>query len=179
MRSVTGRRRRTLHVGLRRAFFGNLRAVAVTSFLKKRRTLGARKHRQSRVRQHVRQLCSLLAFGGAVHVVLQQPGSEGVALHVQHRAGAVTGGRRAVEIGSILAASSTCIFGDLGKRHCDEKSYTHTSQSTARISEMSVVGRPTASRMMARVNTPPAGIPAAPTLEAVAVTLAKRRARIK
>lgn len=48
---------------------------------------------------------------------------------------------------------------------------THTSQSTARMSEMSLVGSPTASKMMARVNTPPAGIPAAPTLDAVAVTL--------
>lgn len=38
--------------------------------------------------------------------------------------------------------------------------------------EMSLVGSPTASRMMARVSTPPAGIPAAPTLDAVAVTLA-------
>ena len=37
--------------------------------------------------------------------------------------------------------------------------------------EMSWVGRPTASRMMARVKTPPAGMPAAPTLDAVAVTL--------
>lgn len=54
-------------------------------------------------------------------------------------------------------------------------SYTHTSQSTARISEMSLVGSPTASRMMARVNTPPAGIPAAPTLDAVAVTLGNRK----
>lgn len=36
---------------------------------------------------------------------------------------------------------------------------------------MSLVGSPTASRMMARVSTPPAGIPAAPTLDAVAVTL--------
>lgn len=40
---------------------------------------------------------------------------------------------------------------------------------------MSLVGSPTASRMMARVNTPPAGIPAAPTLDAVAVTLDIRR----
>lgn len=56
---------------------------------------------------------------------------------------------------------------------------TYTSQSTARISEMSVVGSPTASRMMARVNTPPAGIPAAPTLEAVAVTLANRKEKVK
>lgn len=52
-----------------------------------------------------------------------------------------------------------------------QRSGTHTSQSTARMREMSLVGSPTASRMMARVNTPPAGIPAAPTLEAVAVTL--------
>ena len=36
---------------------------------------------------------------------------------------------------------------------------------------MSLVGRPTASRMIASVKTPPAGIPAAPTLDAVAVTL--------
>lgn len=36
---------------------------------------------------------------------------------------------------------------------------------------MSQTGRLTASRMMARVRTPPAGMPAAPTLDAVAVTL--------
>lgn len=36
---------------------------------------------------------------------------------------------------------------------------------------MSWTGRLTASRMMARVRTPPAGMPAAPTLDAVAVTL--------
>lgn len=40
---------------------------------------------------------------------------------------------------------------------------------------MSPVGSPTASRMMASVNTPPAGMPAAPTLDAVAVTLDIRR----
>jgi hypothetical protein len=33
------------------------------------------------------------------------------------------------------------------------------------------VGSPMASRMMAMVRTPPAGTPAAPTLDAVAVTL--------
>lgn len=49
--------------------------------------------------------------------------------------------------------------------------YTHTSQSTARIREMSLVGSPIASRIIAKVRTPPAGIPAAPTLDAVAVTL--------
>lgn len=53
--------------------------------------------------------------------------------------------------------------------------YTHTSQSTARISEISLVGSPIASRIMAKVSTPPAGIPAAPTLEAVAVTLKRRQ----
>lgn len=54
----------------------------------------------------------------------------------------------------------------------DTKTFcTYTSQSTARMREMSLVGRLTASRMMAKVNTPPAGIPAAPTLDAVAVTL--------
>lgn len=36
-------------------------------------------------------------------------------------------------------------------------------------------GRLTASRMMARVRTPPAGMPAAPTLDAVAVTLGEER----
>lgn len=36
---------------------------------------------------------------------------------------------------------------------------------------MSLVGSPIASRIIARVSTPPAGIPAAPTLDAVAVTL--------
>lgn len=36
-------------------------------------------------------------------------------------------------------------------------------------------GRLTASRMMARVRTPPAGMPAAPTLDAVAVTLGEQR----
>lgn len=37
--------------------------------------------------------------------------------------------------------------------------------------DRSLVGRPMASRMMAMVMMPPAGMPAAPTLEAVAVTL--------
>lgn len=37
--------------------------------------------------------------------------------------------------------------------------------------DRSLVGRPMASRIMAMVMIPPAGIPAAPTLEAVAVTL--------
>lgn len=59
--------------------------------------------------------------------------------------------------------------------HKSQRFFTHTSQSTARMREMSLVGSPTASRMMARVNTPPAGIPAAPTLDAVAVTLDIRR----
>lgn len=36
-------------------------------------------------------------------------------------------------------------------------------------------GRLTASRMMARVRTPPAGMPAAPTLDAVAVTLGEEK----
>lgn len=54
---------------------------------------------------------------------------------------------------------------------------TYTSQSTARMREMSLVGRPTASRMMAKVKTPPAGMPAAPTLDAVAVTLERRAGR--
>lgn len=51
---------------------------------------------------------------------------------------------------------------------------THTSQSTAKIQEMSLTGRLTASRMMASVRTPPAGMPAAPTLDAVAVILGKK-----
>lgn len=59
-------------------------------------------------------------------------------------------------------------------RNTVKGSCTHTSQSTARMSEMSLVGSPTASRMMAKVNTPPAGMPAAPTLDAVAVTLTHR-----
>lgn len=37
--------------------------------------------------------------------------------------------------------------------------------------DRSLVGNPMASRMMAIVMMPPAGMPAAPTLEAVAVTL--------
>lgn len=48
---------------------------------------------------------------------------------------------------------------------------THTIQSTASMRDRSLVGRPMASRMMAMVMMPPAGMPAAPTLEAVAVTL--------
>lgn len=48
---------------------------------------------------------------------------------------------------------------------------THTIQSTASMRDRSLVGRPMASRMMAMVMIPPAGMPAAPTLEAVAVTL--------
>lgn len=48
---------------------------------------------------------------------------------------------------------------------------TYTIQSTARIRERSRVGSPMASRIMAMVRTPPAGTPAAPTLDAVAVTL--------
>lgn len=56
---------------------------------------------------------------------------------------------------------------------------THTSQSTAKMKEMSLTGRLTASRMMARVRTPPAGIPAAPTLDAVAVTLGERRKEVR
>ena len=51
------------------------------------------------------------------------------------------------------------------------RSFTHTIQSTASMRDRSLVGRPMASRMMAMVMMPPAGIPAAPTLEAVAVTL--------
>lgn len=54
---------------------------------------------------------------------------------------------------------------------------THTSQSTAKMREMSLVGSPTASRIIARVSTPPAGIPAAPTLDAVAVTLTHSEGR--
>lgn len=57
--------------------------------------------------------------------------------------------------------------------------FTHTSQSTARMRERSLVGNPTASRMMASVSTPPAGIPAAPTLDAVAVTLQEERNDMK
>lgn len=49
--------------------------------------------------------------------------------------------------------------------------FTHTIQSTASMRDRSFVGRPMASRMMAMVMMPPAGMPAAPTLEAVAVTL--------
>lgn len=49
--------------------------------------------------------------------------------------------------------------------------FTHTIQSTASMRDRSLVGRPMASRMMAMVMMPPAGMPAAPTLEAVAVTL--------
>lgn len=49
--------------------------------------------------------------------------------------------------------------------------FTHTIQSTASMRDRSLVGKPMASRMMAMVMMPPAGIPAAPTLEAVAVTL--------
>lgn len=41
--------------------------------------------------------------------------------------------------------------------------------------ERSLVGNPTASRMIASVSTPPAGIPAAPTLDAVAVTLKQEK----
>lgn len=48
---------------------------------------------------------------------------------------------------------------------------THTIQSTASMRDRSLVGSPMASRMMAMVRTPPAGTPAAPTLDAVAVTL--------
>lgn len=44
---------------------------------------------------------------------------------------------------------------------------------------MSLVGSPIASRIIARVNTPPAGIPAAPTLDAVAVTLSLAYIRIQ
>ena len=55
------------------------------------------------------------------------------------------------------------------------QTHTHTSQSTAKMKEMSRTGRLTASRMMARVSTPPAGIPAAPTLDAVAVTLREEK----
>lgn len=52
-----------------------------------------------------------------------------------------------------------------------ESKFTHTIQSTASMRDRSLVGRPMASRMMAMVMMPPAGMPAAPTLEAVAVTL--------
>lgn len=48
---------------------------------------------------------------------------------------------------------------------------TYTIQSTASMRDRSLVGSPMASKMMAMVMMPPAGIPAAPTLEAVAVTL--------
>lgn len=40
---------------------------------------------------------------------------------------------------------------------------------------MSLVGSPIASRIIAKVRTPPAGIPAAPTLDAVAVTLTYKK----
>lgn len=53
---------------------------------------------------------------------------------------------------------------------------TYTIQSTARIRERSWVGSPMASRIMAIVRTPPAGTPAAPTLDAVAVTLGDGKA---
>lgn len=52
-----------------------------------------------------------------------------------------------------------------------QSKFTHTIQSTASMRDRSLVGRPMASRMMAMVMMPPAGMPAAPTLEAVAVTL--------
>lgn len=42
-----------------------------------------------------------------------------------------------------------------------------------------MTGRLIASRMMARVRTPPAGIPAAPTLDAVAVTLGERGQEVR
>lgn len=64
---------------------------------------------------------------------------------------------------------------ELPVRPLKPQSHTYTSQSTARIKEMSSTGRLTASRMMARVRTPPAGMPAAPTLDAVAVTLGEER----
>lgn len=50
-------------------------------------------------------------------------------------------------------------------------SNSYTIQSTASISDRSLVGRPMASKMIAMVMIPPAGMPAAPTLDAVAVTL--------
>lgn len=56
-------------------------------------------------------------------------------------------------------------------------SATYTIQSTARIRERSCVGNPMASKMMAIVRTPPAGTPAAPTLDAVAVTLGYSKAK--
>lgn len=80
---------------------------------------------------------------------------------------------------SYCVQESSCQF--LGDPLAPEDSQgpTHTSQSTARIREMSLTGRLTASRMMARVRTPPAGIPAAPTLDAVAVTLGERGKEVR
>lgn len=163
------------HDRLKWNFLGTLRVVK-TSFMKQRWILGGRK-RWSSVRPDLGQLCSLLFFGGAVHEVLQQPRSEGIALNVQHCAGAVTGDRRAVLKKWILEMTSSCNILVLVRQHAQnsQRLCTHTSQSTARIREMSLVGSPTASRMMARVNTPPAGIPAAPTLDAVAVTLTRTK----
>ncbi|KAK7834499.1 hypothetical protein U0070_017685 [Myodes glareolus] len=54
---------------------------------------------------------------------------------------------------------------------------TYTIQSTARIRERYSVDSPMASRIMAMVRTPPAGTPAAPTLDAVAVTLEDGKAK--
>lgn len=68
-----------------------------------------------------------------------------------------------------MMRQATCIFSLPGSARFT--GCTHTIQSTASMSDRSLVGRPIASRMMAMVIMPPAGIPAAPTLEAVAVTL--------
>lgn len=48
---------------------------------------------------------------------------------------------------------------------------THSSQSTARMMETSSAGRLTVSNTITMVTSPACGIPAAPILAAVAVTL--------
>lgn len=116
------------------------------------------------------QLCSFLFFGCAVYEVLQEPGSESVALHIQYRAGTIAG-EGCMENDFNNNSVATCEQKLWPTVHEMQRLCTYTSQSTAKMREMSVVGSPTASRMIARVRTPPAGIPAAPTLEAVAVTL--------
>lgn len=57
------------------------------------------------------------------------------------------------------------------QQHTHVARSTYTIQSTANIKDRSLVGSPMASKIIAMVRTPPAGTPAAPTLDAVAVTL--------
>lgn len=61
--------------------------VAVISH--ERRVLGGRNH-QRPFQLDISQLRSLLCFGCAVHQELQEAGPEGIALYIQHSAGAVT-----------------------------------------------------------------------------------------